>query len=195
VVASTMGRSRRPCTGGTHHTVHACAPTCFFPSAESLSPLFLSLEKSRSIGRKRRMRREENVMVPFSLLPPRLHGWPRVRRPSSILGWRERELPADEREWRTDGRGRGGVGTRLYASMGAQEWMMWCAVRCRCGEGRRGTRTVGGCFIMPASFRRSVCSPPNCTLTMFARSGRGRLPCCPYLYRLGGQDGDWPAIL
>jgi len=89
-------------------------PPVFFLPPESLAPLFLSLEKSRSIGRKRRMRREENVMVPFSLLPPRLHGWPRVRRPSSILGWRERECSQRTREWRTDGRGRGGVGTRLY---------------------------------------------------------------------------------
>jgi len=90
--------------GGVQHaavhrgtTAHACVPIRFFFSFRrvALAAAPLSLEKSRSIGRKRRIGREEEVMVPFSLLPPRLQeGRPCVRRPSSIL-----RMDADMAGW------------------------------------------------------------------------------------------------
>ena len=64
-------------------------------------------------------------MVPFSLLPPRLHGWPRVRRPSSILGWRERERAPSGRErvangWTRTRRG-GDSAVRIDGSAGMDD--------------------------------------------------------------------------
>jgi len=79
-----------------HHRARLRAHPFFFSFRRvALAAAPLSLEKSRSIGRKRRIGREEEVMVPFSLLPPRLQeGRPCVRRPSSIL-----RMDADMAGW------------------------------------------------------------------------------------------------